>query len=67
MNIDPWGSSPIEEEDYDRIKREFGIEEISESLRQKLIKNRFIRRKIIFGASLGGDYRPPSAPFSWVT
>ncbi|MFX1320684.1 MAG: tryptophan--tRNA ligase [Promethearchaeota archaeon] len=48
-NIDPWGSTPIEEEDYDRIKKEFGIEEISESLRQKLIKNRFIRRKIIFG------------------
>ncbi|MHA2390804.1 MAG: tryptophan--tRNA ligase [Promethearchaeota archaeon] len=49
MKIDPWGGSALEEEDYSRLIKEFGIEEISESLRQKLLKNRFIRRKIIFG------------------
>jgi tryptophanyl-tRNA synthetase len=49
FTIDPWGMSSIEEDDYSRLIKEFGIEEISESLRQKLIKNRFIRRKIIFG------------------
>ena len=38
--LDPWGSSnPVEDEDYERIKREFGIEDINESLRQKLLKN----------------------------
>ena len=48
--LDPWGSSgPTNDEDYERIKREFGIEEIDELIRQKLIRNRFIRRKIIFG------------------
>ncbi|MHA1486645.1 MAG: tryptophan--tRNA ligase [Promethearchaeota archaeon] len=48
--LDPWGSSnPVEDEDYERIKKEFGIEEINESLRQKLLDNRFFRRKIIFG------------------
>ncbi|MBY9011325.1 MAG: tryptophan--tRNA ligase [Candidatus Lokiarchaeota archaeon] len=48
--LDPWGSSnPLEDEDYERIIREFGIDKVSEGLRQKLIKNRFFRRKIIFG------------------
>jgi len=48
--LDPWGSSgPTNDEDYERIKREFGIGEIDEVIRQKLIGNRFIRRKIIFG------------------
>ena len=47
--LDPWGASAIEEEDYARLIKQFGIEEITESLRQKMIKNRFIRRKIIFG------------------
>jgi len=48
--LDPWGSSgPTNDEDYERIKKEFGIEEIDEAIRQKLIGNRFIRRKIIFG------------------
>jgi tryptophanyl-tRNA synthetase len=49
VKIDPWGGSALEEEDYSRLITEFGIEEVSESLRQKLLKNRFIRRKIIFG------------------
>ncbi len=49
FKIDPWGASAIEEEDYARLIKEFGIEEITESLRQKMITNRFIRRKIIFG------------------
>jgi len=49
-NIDPWGSSgPTDYDDYERIKEEFGIEEIDEMIRQKMINNRFIRRKIIFG------------------
>ena len=48
--LDPWGSSnPVEDEDYERIKREFGIDDINEGLRQKLLENRFFRRKIIFG------------------
>lgn len=48
--LDPWGSSNhLDDEDYERIIKEFGIEEVSEVLRQKLIKNRFFRRKIIFG------------------
>ncbi|MHA1472357.1 MAG: hypothetical protein ACTSQW_04580 [Promethearchaeota archaeon] len=48
--LDPWGSSnPVEDEDYERIKKEFGIEDVSENLKQKLLTNRFFRRKIIFG------------------
>ena len=48
--LDPWGaSSPLDDEDYERIIKEFGIEEVNEVLRQKLLKNRFFRRKIIFG------------------
>ena len=49
FKIDPWGASALEDEDYSRLIREFGIEEITESFRQKMIENRFIRRKIIFG------------------
>ena len=49
FKIDPWGASAIEEEDYARLIKEFGIEEITETLRQQMNKNRFIRRKIIFG------------------
>ena len=48
--LDPWGSSfRLEDEDYERIIREFGIDEVNEILRKKLVKNRFFRRKIIFG------------------
>jgi tryptophanyl-tRNA synthetase len=49
LKIDPWGASNLEQEDYARLIKEFGIEEFTESLRQKMLKNRFIRRKIIFG------------------
>ncbi|MHA2398945.1 MAG: tryptophan--tRNA ligase [Promethearchaeota archaeon] len=49
FKIDPWGSSALQDEDYTRLIKEFGITEITESLRQKMIQNRFIRRKIIFG------------------
>jgi tryptophanyl-tRNA synthetase len=49
FKIDPWGVSAIEEDDYVKLTREFGIEEISEPLRHKMMKNRFLRRKIIFG------------------
>ena len=38
LKIDPWGSTSIVEEDYSRLIKEFGIEPISESLRQKFIK-----------------------------
>ncbi len=49
FKIDPWGTSALAQEDYARLIKEFGIEEITETLRQKMINNRFIRRKIIFG------------------
>ncbi|KKN57183.1 hypothetical protein LCGC14_0564620 [marine sediment metagenome] len=49
FKIDPWGASALLEEDYVRLIKEFGIEEITETLRQKMINNRFLRRKIIFG------------------
>jgi len=49
FKIDPWGASALVEDDYTRLIKEFGIEEITETLRQKMLTNRFIRRKIIFG------------------
>ncbi|TFG06258.1 MAG: hypothetical protein EU539_08135, partial [Promethearchaeota archaeon] len=49
FKIDPWSSSNILEEDYIRLIKEFGIEEVSEVVRQKFLDNRFLRRKIIFG------------------
>ncbi|MFX1445713.1 MAG: tryptophan--tRNA ligase [Promethearchaeota archaeon] len=47
--MDPWSAQGIDEEDYERLVIEFGIERVGEIERQKLIENRFIRRKIIFG------------------
>ena len=47
--IDPWSSSNIDDEDIDRLIKEFGIKHISDVMRQKLLSNRFVRRKIIFG------------------
>ncbi|MFX0072468.1 MAG: tryptophan--tRNA ligase [Candidatus Hermodarchaeota archaeon] len=49
FKLDPWSSSNILEEDYIRLIKEFGIEELDEVVRQKFLDNRFIRRKIIFG------------------
>ncbi|MHA1291289.1 MAG: tryptophan--tRNA ligase [Promethearchaeota archaeon] len=49
FRIDPWSSSNVLEEDYIRLIAEFGIEEVSDVLRQKFLNNRFILRKIIFG------------------
>ncbi len=49
FKIDPWSSSNIDDEDIERLVKEFGIERIGEHIRQKVIDNRFIRRKIIFG------------------
>ena len=49
FKIDPWSSSNIDDEDIERLIKEFGIERIDDVLRQKMLKNRFIRRKIIFG------------------
>ena len=67
MNIDPWGSTaPTDYEDYERLKREFGIEDIDENIRQKLIANRFIRRKIIFGhRDLGLAFKAMDAGQPW--
>ena len=48
-SIDPWSSSNIKDEEYDRLIREFGIIEIDEKIRQEFLKHRFIRRKVIFG------------------
>ena len=48
FKIDPWSSTNILEEDYIKLIREFGIEEVSNVMRLK-IENKFIRRKIIFG------------------
>ena len=45
MKIDPWSSTNILEEDYVRLIKEFGIEKMSEVMRQKLEKHRFITRK----------------------
>ncbi len=65
--LDPWGSSnPVEDEDYERIKKEFGIEDISENLRQKLLQNRFFRRKIIFGhRDLGAIFKAIEEDQPW--
>ena len=41
FKIDPWGASNLLEEDYSRLIEEFGIEEISNSIRLKMEKNRF--------------------------
>ncbi len=49
IRIDPWGTTSLLEEDYVRLIKEFGIQELDEKVRQKAIKNRYIRRKIIFG------------------
>jgi len=47
--MDPWSSQGIDEEEYDRLIEEFGISRLDEITRQKILNNRFIRRKIIFG------------------
>ena len=66
FRIDPWGASSIEDGDYARLIKEFGIEEITESLRQKMIENRFIRRKIIFGhRDLGLIYKAMEKGQPW--
>jgi tryptophanyl-tRNA synthetase len=49
FKLEPWGSSAIVEEDYIRLNKEFGIEEIDEEIVQKMRENRFMRRKIMFG------------------
>jgi tryptophanyl-tRNA synthetase len=49
FSIDPWSSSNILDEDYHRLIKEFGIEEISDVTREKFRAHPFIRRKVIFG------------------
>ncbi|MEJ2252134.1 MAG: hypothetical protein P8Y97_21040 [Candidatus Lokiarchaeota archaeon] len=49
FKIDPWSNSNILDEDYQRLIKEFGIEEFDEIIRTKFNKHRFIRRKVIFG------------------
>jgi tryptophanyl-tRNA synthetase len=49
--LDPWGSGLVGDDDYDRLIEEFGIERIDvlEIPYSIFEKNRFLRRKIIFG------------------
>ena len=47
--MDPWSSDNIDDDDIDRIMKDFGIEVVSDIVRQKFASNRFFRRKIIFG------------------
>ncbi len=49
FKLDPWSSRGIDDEEIERLISEFGIERLEEIMRQSLIKNRFVRRKIIFG------------------
>lgn len=49
FKIDPWSSANVLDEDYDRLINEFGIEEISDIVRERFKEHRFIRRKVIFG------------------
>ena len=49
FKIDPWSTSNILEEEYERLIKEFGIEEVDDIIRQKFHTNKFLRRKIIFG------------------
>jgi hypothetical protein len=37
FNLDPWGTTAIVEDDYARLIKEFRIEEITETLRQKMM------------------------------
>lgn len=49
--FDPWGQGLFSEEDYERLTKEFGIELIQEiDIPYSMFeKNRFLRRKIIYG------------------
>lgn len=58
FKIDPWSSANVLDEDYDRLINEFGIEEISDIVRERFKEHRFIRRKVIFGhRDLGEIYK----------
>ncbi|HVP22860.1 MAG TPA: tryptophan--tRNA ligase [Conexivisphaerales archaeon] len=45
--LDPWGISDIK--DYGRLYEEFGISPLPPELAEALKKNRYVRRKLIFG------------------
>jgi len=47
--VDPWSSSNILEEDYLRLIEEFGIETLTDLMRERFRDHKFIRRKVIFG------------------
>ncbi|TXT53678.1 MAG: Tryptophanyl-tRNA synthetase [Promethearchaeota archaeon] len=49
FTIDPWSSSNILDEDYNRLIEEFGIDTITDITREQFKKHKFIRRKVIFG------------------
>jgi len=49
FKIDPWSTSNILEEEYERLIKQFGITEVDEILRQKFQTNKYLRRKIIYG------------------
>lgn len=46
-HLDPWGTSDVK--DYDRLYEEFGISPMTEELSKGLERNRYVRRKLIFG------------------
>ena len=54
--MDPWSSDNIDDDDIDRIIKEFGIEVVSESVRQKFIGNRFFPPQDYFWTSFLGRH-----------
>jgi tryptophanyl-tRNA synthetase len=66
FKIDPWSSANVLDEDYDRLINEFGIEEISDIVRERFKEHRFIRRKVIFGhRDLGEIYKAIEKDKPW--
>lgn len=66
FKIDPWSSVNVLDEDYDRLINEFGIEEISDIIRERFKEHRFIRRKVIFGhRDLGEIYKAIEKDKPW--
>ncbi|MBN1800910.1 MAG: tryptophan--tRNA ligase [Candidatus Lokiarchaeota archaeon] len=66
MTVDPWSSANIDDNEIERLIKEFGIERVDDITRQKMLENRFIRRKIIFGhRSLGDIFKAIDSRNSW--
>jgi len=47
MEIDPWSNRLIE--NYDKLYAEFGMKQVDEKIRAKLVKNRYFRRGLVAG------------------